>query len=70
MKRIDGNVEMRQALPRPHKPEPVELSAEWLEILAEPGKAITAAEPGISYVRAPQIWSLGYTGQGVVVQNV
>ncbi len=26
-----------------------------------------AAEPGISYVRAPQIWNLGYTGQGVVV---
>jgi serine protease AprX len=67
VKRIDGNPEMRQTLPRPHKPEPVEFSAEWLESLGEPGKAITAAEPGISYVRAPQIWNLGYTGQGIVV---
>lgn len=67
VKRIDGNPEMRQTLPKPQKPEPVEFSAEWLEMLAEPGKAISAAEPGISYVRAPQIWSLGYTGQGVVV---
>ncbi len=65
VKRIDGNPEMRQGLPKPERPEPVEFSIDWL--LETGGKAITAVEPGISYVRAPQIWSLGYTGQGVVV---
>ena len=63
VKRIDGNPEMRQALPQPHEPEALEFNPDW----TVPGKAITAAEPGISYVRAPQVWSLGYTGQGVVV---
>jgi serine protease AprX len=64
VKRIDGNPEMRQSLPRPQKAEPLEFNPDWLE---GAGKAITSAEPGISYVRAPQVWSLGYTGQGVVV---
>ncbi|HZF07234.1 MAG TPA: S8 family serine peptidase [Thermoanaerobaculia bacterium] len=52
--RIDGNPEMRQALPEPPADGPSD-------------KAILTVEPGISYVRAPQIWNLGYTGQGVVV---
>ncbi|HSF38945.1 MAG TPA: S8 family serine peptidase [Thermoanaerobaculia bacterium] len=64
VKRIDGNPVMRQTLPRPHEPEPLEFNPEWEW---EGGKAILAAEPGVSYVRAPQIWNLGYTGQGVVV---
>ncbi len=59
--RIDGNPEMRQAIPEPHEPLPLEFNPEWSE------KAILAAEPGISYVRAPQVWGLGYTGQGIVV---
>ena len=65
VKRIDGNPEMRQAIPEPQAPEPVEWNPDWPDLMT--GKAITAAEPGISYVRAPQVWSLGYTGQGVVV---
>jgi serine protease AprX len=65
VKRIDGNPEMRQALPAPQEPQPPEFNPEWPDLLA--GKAITSVEPGISYVRAPQIWSLGYTGQGIVV---
>ncbi|HSN89016.1 MAG TPA: S8 family serine peptidase, partial [Thermoanaerobaculia bacterium] len=64
VKRIDGNPVMRQTLPRPHEPQPLEFNPEWEW---EGGKAILAAEPGVSYVRAPQIWNLGYTGQGVVV---
>ncbi len=67
VKRIDGNPVMRQTLPRPHKPEPLEFNPEWQWPDLATGKAILAAEPGISYVRAPQIWNLGYTGQGVVV---
>jgi serine protease AprX len=64
VRRIDGNPVMRQDLPQPHAPEPLEFNPDWSVI---PAPAILAAEPGISYVRAPQIWNLGYTGQGVVV---
>jgi len=36
-----------------------------------PGKvkptAVEAIEPGISQTNAPQVWALGYTGQGIVV---
>lgn len=32
----------------------------------QPG-AITAIEPGITNTQAPQVWALGYTGQGAVV---
>ena len=28
---------------------------------------VTTIEPGITYTHAPQVWALGYTGQGVVV---
>ncbi len=59
--RIDGNPELRQALPEPQEAEPLAFNPDWSP------KAILAAEPGISYVRAPQVWGLGYTGQGVVV---
>jgi len=58
--RIDGNPEMRSNLPEPHEPLELEWNPEWTD-------KILAVEPGISYVRAPQIWNLGYTGQGVVV---
>lgn len=66
VKRIDGNPEMRQSLPEPHDPLPLEFNPEW-SLSQVTGNAILAAEPGISYVRAPQIWNLGYTGQGIVV---
>jgi len=65
VQRIDGNPEMRQSLPAPQEPQPPEFNPEWPDLLA--GKAIATVEPGISYVRAPLIWNLGYTGQGVVV---
>jgi len=65
VKRIDGNPEMRQALPAPQEPEPLEFNPDWPELIGN--KSILTVEPGISYVRAPQIWSLGYTGQGIVV---
>ena len=59
--RIDGNPLMIQALPSPEEPQPLEFNPDW------DAKAILAVEPGISYVRAPQVWGLGYTGQGIVV---
>jgi serine protease AprX len=65
VKRIDGNPEMRQTVPQPHEPEPLEFNPDWPDLITD--KAITAVEPGVNYVRAPQIWNLGYTGQGIVV---
>jgi len=61
VKRIDGNPVMRQALPDPQAPQALEFNPDWSNL------AILASEPGVSYVRAPQVWALGYTGQGVVV---
>jgi subtilisin family serine protease len=60
VRRIEGNPEMRQALPEPEPTDP-----EGPDVGT--GKAVQKAEPGIEYVRAPQVWDLGYTGQGVVV---
>jgi len=51
VRRIDGNPEMRQALP---EPESLEAGTEGLDVWT--GTAILTAEPGITYVRAPQVW--------------
>jgi subtilisin family serine protease len=55
--RIDGNPIIHNVLPTP---EP-----------AAPGavEAVDTIEPGIAYSRAPQVWALGFTGQGVVVAS-
>jgi serine protease AprX len=50
--RIEGNPVIRNVLPQPEAPA---------------NEAPNVVEPGISYVRAPQVWALGFTGQGVVV---
>ena len=50
--RIEGNPVIQNVLPAPEGPAP---------------DSPTAIEPGISYVKAPQVWALGFTGQGVVV---
>ena len=62
VKRIDGNPAMRTVLPQPEEPQPLEFNPDWT-----PPENILAVEPGITYVRAPSVWSLGYNGQGVVV---
>jgi serine protease AprX len=65
VQRIDGNPEVRQALPQPSDADPEEPDV----LAGQAGPALQTAEPGISYVRAPQVWNLGYTGQGVVVAS-
>ncbi len=51
--RIEGNPLIRNDLPAPSgRTEP---------------NAPAAAETNITYVRAPEVWALGYTGQGIVV---
>jgi serine protease AprX len=51
--RIEGNPVVHNDLPRP----------EAIHVLPD------TIEPGISYVNAPQVWALGFTGQGVVVAD-
>jgi subtilisin family serine protease len=51
--RIDGNPQIRVIPDRPLGP-------------IDPGTP-TGVEPGINYVKAPQVWAMGFTGQGVVV---
>ena len=35
----------------------------------EAGASPDTVEPGIARVHAPEVWALGYTGQGIVVAN-
>ena len=55
--RVEGDPEIRNKIV-----EPV-LSNE----LPLPAAASPTPEPGITYSRAPEVWSLGYTGQGIVI---
>ena len=71
MIRVHGNMSVIQQMaqrddvahiyanPRVHFQEPT------IEFAAP--AAIDAVEPGVSLIRAPQVWALGFTGQGVVV---
>ena len=54
--RIEGNPVIRNV----QNPLPVE------NVSSQP-VAPETVEPGISYVHAPQVWALGFTGQGIVV---
>ena len=54
--RISANPRVRMALPDPETATP-EL------------KAIAAIEWGVSKIRAPEVWSIGHTGQGIVVAS-
>ncbi len=54
--RIEGNPRIHNALPQPARPFDMLLAA-----------APAAIEPNITYVRAPEVWAMGFTGQGVVV---
>ena len=54
--RIEGNPRIQNVLPEPAR--------SFDELLAA---APTAIEPNISYVRAPEVWAMRFTGQGVVV---
>lgn len=51
--RLDGNPQIRVPL------EPASLEAR--------SAAPDAVEPGVTYIHAPDVWALGFTGQGIVV---
>ncbi|MGC9396149.1 MAG: M14 family zinc carboxypeptidase [Anaerolineae bacterium] len=54
--RIEGNPTIRNPLPQPARP--------FDRLLAN---APTGIESNITYVRAPEVWAMGFTGQGIVV---
>jgi subtilisin family serine protease len=53
--RVIGNPEVRVDLPEPQ------------EAIEEPGEVPQAIEEGLAFVRAPEVWAAGFTGQGRVV---
>jgi subtilisin family serine protease len=53
--RIDGNPVIHNNIPQPAAPD------------GDIPTAPEAIEPGIVHTNAPQVWSLGFTGQGIVV---
>jgi serine protease AprX len=57
VQRIEGNPVIHNDLPQPV----AEINA------AMKPDSPTAVEPGIAHTRAPQVWALGFTGQGIVV---
>ena len=56
--RVEGNPRIQNDLPQP---EPVDESR-----TASGGRPATI-EPGIQYTHAPDVWGLGFTGEGIVV---
>jgi subtilisin family serine protease len=58
--RIDGNPELPTL-------QPVELTPEEIKSAARSALAPETIEPGVSSIRAPEVWALGSTGQGIVI---
>jgi subtilisin family serine protease len=57
--RIEGNPQIQNHFPQP---EAVDEAPPYLQQPA-------TIEPGINYTHAPQVWALGFTGQGIVVAS-
>jgi subtilisin family serine protease len=57
--RVEGNPHVKNFLPQP---------GPMTEAPLQPGAPETI-EPGINYTHAPQVWELGFTGQGIVVAS-
>src|SRR6266511_3017401 len=55
--RVDGNPRIKNSLPQP---------GPAVERPSQPQTPATT-QPGINYTHAPQVWALGYTGQGIVI---
>ena len=57
--RVEGNPRIDNHLPKPDA---------YVDVPASLQRPATV-EPGISYTHAPQVWALGFTGQGIVVAD-
>ncbi len=67
-----GTLELARALSQ--RPEVVAILPEVIHVIPPPqvgsGSSIQAIEWGISKIRAPEVWSTGNKGQGIVVANI
>lgn len=54
---IEGNPEIHNVVPEP----------DTAAATPDQPQQVAAIEAGINYTHAPQVWALGYTGQGIVV---
>lgn len=59
--RIDGNPVIQQITPVTLTPDELAAAA------AQSVEAVQAIEPGVTAIRAPEVWATGATGQGIVV---
>ena len=74
---VTGNQEVAQALAARSDVARVEGNPRVKNTFPQPGPAVEAPlsdgpetiEPGISYTHAPDVWALGFTGQGIVVAS-
>ena len=55
--RVEGNPRIQNVLPQPSSAVETSLQS----------KAPKAVEPGIAYTHAPEVWALGFRGQGITV---
>lgn len=61
VERIEGN-------PRIQNLEPVKVTEQELNAAINTSPlAVTTIEPGVSFIHAPEVWSQGFTGQGIVI---
>jgi subtilisin family serine protease len=60
--RVEGNPQIQNHFPQP---EAVDETPPYLNRPETP----ETIEPGINYTHAPQVWALGFTGQGIVVAS-
>jgi serine protease AprX len=58
--RIEGNPRIRNAI----EPPPIERGAADARVTPRTPDTV---EPGVAYIHAPDVWSLGFIGQGIVV---
>ena len=58
--RVEGNPHIQNHFPKP-------LPAVEAPSQSGGGRTPKTIEPGINYTHAPQVWALGFTGQGIVV---
>jgi len=56
VERLEGNPQIQQP--------PVEPEGDESERLT---RGPSAVEPGVSYIRAPEVWAMGFTGQGLTI---
>jgi subtilisin family serine protease len=60
VERIDGNPTIRNL-------EPVSLTPEEIEAAMQQALSPQVVEPGVNFIRAPEVWAMGFTGQGIVI---